>query len=318
MAYIDEISDWAGELTKEHLNPKAEAESLTWSARKRIYLEGKTDYDIIAVRWFHSDSEIEFKASENNNGGCQWVLKQVEDQEDSYGIVDRDCLLATDHYTLFYQTDDEEFSKNHPFGERVLVLSRYEIENLLLNVSGLFKVLNNRQRTLYKKEIDVNSENKLCELLLYEAKRNCLIETIGLVFRIFRERQPGTVDGLYYDNQPPDDIKKHVEDLYENWLQKQNDHELTNIDKNFLDCLMKCYRDAEKCYNKFIIEGSAEKEKCLLSIAKIIDGKKIFDQIKRFFNVWDPFIFDLAEFIARKGMIPAELSTFIEYVRTEA
>jgi len=82
-------------------------------------------------------------------------------------------------------------------------------------------------------------------------------------------------------------------------------------------CPTTCPR-ADIIFNEFIIDDSSENEKCLLSIAKIIDGKKIFDQIKRFFNVWDPFIYDLAEYLAGRGRVPTELSTFIEYVRAEA
>ncbi len=106
-----------------------------------VYLES-TDDVFIFKKWFgHLLSKIEFKSvsGEKANGGCRNVIKRIKEINDSslpfYGVVDRDALLNNieTHEALWWETDDHTFINAFPFGDRVFILHRWELENYLLH-----------------------------------------------------------------------------------------------------------------------------------------------------------------------------------------
>lgn len=118
-----------------------------------VYLES-TDDVFIFKKWFGNHlSRIEFKAvsGEKANGGCQAVLSKVNDEGGSnipcYGVVDRDVLLlniADDHELLWWEDDDETFFAAKPFGDKIFVLNRWELENYLLHPVAIHRRIHNR------------------------------------------------------------------------------------------------------------------------------------------------------------------------------
>jgi hypothetical protein len=110
-------------------------------AKKFIYLESDDDVQILAERWFSDRAErVEFLPAgdgESGSGGCTRVVGRVtEDREasiDAYGIVDRDSLAREGWWMEFLEADDAEFDASKPFGEHVIVLRCWEIENYLLH-----------------------------------------------------------------------------------------------------------------------------------------------------------------------------------------
>jgi hypothetical protein len=129
-------------------------------AKKFIYLESEDDVQILSERWFSDRAErVEFLPAGDDDsgpGGCTRVLGRVtEDREasiEAYGIVDRDSLAREGWWMEFLEADDAEFDASKPFGEHVIVLRCWEIENYLLHPEVIEEFLSDehgrRQRTL--------------------------------------------------------------------------------------------------------------------------------------------------------------------------
>lgn len=108
---------------------------------KRVFviLESDEDLQIVKDRWFFDIGDaIEFghADSDGEGGGATRVCNKVEElrskSETSFGIVDRDAIKTT-HPELWWEVDDGKFRAARPMGDNVRVLSRWEIENYLLD-----------------------------------------------------------------------------------------------------------------------------------------------------------------------------------------
>lgn len=122
-------------------------------AKKFIYLESEEDVQILSERWFNDRAErVEFLAAggaDGGPGGCTRVVGRVtEDRQaliEAYGIVDRDSLAREGWWMEFLETDDAEFDASKPFGEHVIVLRCWEIENYLLHPEVIEEFLSDEQ-----------------------------------------------------------------------------------------------------------------------------------------------------------------------------
>ena len=314
MPDYNEFNAWAGERISESLEGEAEEESRRWSARKRIYLEGKTDYEIIAVRWFHSDDKIEFRAQENDRGGCKWVLKQVEEQHGSFGIIDRDYLLNSEHYDLFFELNDETYKEKAPFGPNVLILSRHEIENYLVDVPHLLRIMINRRRNSYDDKV-LKNEDELYSVLFHIAQKISSIDAICSVFRLFRKEIPGKVKGLYFNKNSAEEVIPHVNDLLREWVQEECELVVELKHTNLFKCICECYDQLADRFQAFTLSEENPISRRFSSILRIIDGKRLLELIKVSFRMRDPFEYDLADYIANNNSIPAEINAFINSIR---
>jgi hypothetical protein len=72
----------------------------------------------------------------------------------AFGIVDRDALMKEEKWELWWETDDQQFKQAKPFGNYILVLQRWELENYLLSPEELEIVLYDKELRSPKK-IDV-------------------------------------------------------------------------------------------------------------------------------------------------------------------
>lgn len=105
----------------------------------KVYLESAEDVRIFSEHWFSDKQDrlrfISAEGEQLGGGGCKVVISKVEEsnQQDilAYGIVDRDVLL-NDAKDIFWETDDEKFHAARPYGEKIHVLRRWELENYLL------------------------------------------------------------------------------------------------------------------------------------------------------------------------------------------
>jgi hypothetical protein len=110
----------------------------------KIYLES-TDDQYILRNWFstfnfYDKLSFESVSETRGDGGCQLVLKKVENSQlTAFGIVDRDILLADPNFkdSLWWEIDDEVFLSQKPYGEKIFVLHRWELENYLLHPQAL-------------------------------------------------------------------------------------------------------------------------------------------------------------------------------------
>jgi hypothetical protein len=125
-----------------------------------VYLESEEDLQIIKERWFFDEGkEMEFKSVDSGQGGgCIQVISRVKTERDkgitAFGIVDRDALMREEKWDLWWEIDDQQFKQAKPFGDYILVLRRWELENYLLSPEELEIVLADKEfRSL--KNIDV-------------------------------------------------------------------------------------------------------------------------------------------------------------------
>lgn len=122
--------------------------------RVYIYLESRDDRQIIGMRWFKDDpelktGELKFIGADEvigaGGGGCQAVIRIVKDARNrdmnAYGIVDRDALQAPGLWDLWWEENDDVLQSKEPYGKYIRVLLRWEIENYLLDVEELEKVI---------------------------------------------------------------------------------------------------------------------------------------------------------------------------------
>lgn len=106
-----------------------------------VYLESEEDLQIFKERWFFDEGKkIEFKSVDTGQGGgCLQVINQVDKDRKrgitAFGIVDRDILMKQGMWDLWWEIDDQQFEQAKPFGDYILVLRRWELENYLLAFS---------------------------------------------------------------------------------------------------------------------------------------------------------------------------------------
>ena len=122
-------------------------------AKKFIYLESEEDVQNFSERWLSDRAErVEFLPAGDGDGGpggCTRVVGRVtEDRQasiEAYGIVDRDSLSREGWWMEFLETDDAQFDASKPFGEYVIVLRCWEIENYLLHPEVIEEFLSDEQ-----------------------------------------------------------------------------------------------------------------------------------------------------------------------------
>lgn len=122
-----------------------------YSHKVVVYLESEEDLQIIKERWFFDEGKkIEFKSVDTGQGGgCLQVIQQVNKERKkgitAFGIVDRDILMQQKEWDLWWKADDQQFEQAKPFGDYILVLRRWELENYLLSPEELEIVLSDKE-----------------------------------------------------------------------------------------------------------------------------------------------------------------------------
>lgn len=134
----------------------------------KIYLES-TDDQYILKNWFstfnfYDKLSFDSVSETRGNGGCQLVKKKVEDsKQTAFGIVDRDVLLADPNFQnlLWWEIDDDIFSSSKPYGEKIFVLHRWELENYLLHPQALASLMADKQLAATTSSADI--AKRLCD-----------------------------------------------------------------------------------------------------------------------------------------------------------
>ena len=106
----------------------------------KVILESEEDVRIFCDHWFADrQDKIRFESAEEGalgGGGCSAVIRKVQQARNqqliAFGIIDRDVLLADEKPEIFWETDDRRFDSATPYGDRIHVLRRWELENYLL------------------------------------------------------------------------------------------------------------------------------------------------------------------------------------------
>jgi hypothetical protein len=151
-----------------------------------IFVEGDDDKEILE-RWFEReirDELLKFKKPTEQNAkadGCAYVIQVVDECAGAaipvFGIVDRDATVGPD-ITLFMEVDDKAFRGSRLFGDRVRILSRWEIESYLFSPQAILKLLRdnkgNQDVSLGSREI-IEEAMKVSEAVLLLSAVNLII-----------------------------------------------------------------------------------------------------------------------------------------------
>ena len=107
-----------------------------------VYVESEDDSYVFGECWFKDQlSRLEFQSvldrpGGNSTSGCNAVIQAVEEEmpaeNPAWGVVDRDAVMSADLWNLVHETDDTRFDNAYPFGNRVKVLRRWEMESYLI------------------------------------------------------------------------------------------------------------------------------------------------------------------------------------------
>ncbi len=142
----------------------------------KIYLESTDDQFIFKEKWFSRFNDklsFESVSQTRGDGGCQLVLKKVENSTyTAFGVVDRDILLANPDFqeSLWWEIDDEVFSTSKPYGEKIFVLHRWELENYLLHPLALASLVSDKTLSSPRSASDIAQ-------LLYESEDDMVAVT---------------------------------------------------------------------------------------------------------------------------------------------
>lgn len=272
-------------------------------ARKVIvFVESADDVEVYQDRWFSDEMEwLEFKSvDEGAGGGCNEVIGKVAkhraNQLLAFGIVDRDALLSRNIYDLFWETDDGAYNSAQPFGERISILCRWEMENYLLDADELEYILadkSNPHRPIREKLQMIQELLSYCDTLIPVVAANVL----------FHENQCGALD-LCFRNE----IESRPE--MEIAVRQAIEQKLGSpILERFMENIERVIAFAENHP-----EGCEERWERLI---RIIDGKRILNRIQLKNRLKDDIKRDLARRIKRAGSINPEFMKLIGYFRQQ-
>lgn len=268
-----------------------------YSARKRIYLESDDDLAIFK-RWFFDEGEfLEFKSSnEGEGGGCTKVIGLVDKDREmgilSFGIVDRDALMRAQEWDSFWELDDKKFVSAKPFGKYVKPLCRWEIENYLLNPNVVHALLSDygsySPDGIDKSWLIKNLIEHLMALVPVMAANVCLHQagkgSLPLKF-VNDEKNSDTIDKKCFSH-----LKKRGVDC-----------EFEALKKRLLS-----FSNGEEDSDQFW---------CL---SRIIDGKRLICRIELEFGLREDHRFNLAKLLRERGLISVEIKTLIENIKAAA
>jgi hypothetical protein len=268
-----------------------------YSGRKRIYLESEEDLAVFQ-RWFFNEGEyIEFISStEDGSGGCTKVLAFVKKDREmdiiSFGIVDRDALMREGIWDLLLEKDDEDFIKARPFGDFIIPLCRWEIENYLLEPDVIHSLLAD-YGNYSPKGID---KDVLAKKLLGHAVS--LIPVIAANVCLHQAGKKALSTGFISDEKKPDII---------------NEKCLDHLLKNNIEC---GFEDFKVQISSF--KSGEDNQEQFWSLSRIIDGKRLIFRYQKEFGLKEDHRFNLAKITKERNLISREIKELIEDIKAAA
>jgi len=276
----------------------------------KVFLESAEDVRIFAEHWFsHKQDKLRFVSAEgeqSGGGGCMAVINKVTEANSqnikAYGIVDRDVLLSDAKLDLFWETDDEKFHATRPYGEKIHVLRRWELENYLLQPEAFAYEVSRR---IYRSPApDISAET-----FLEQANDIVLVTALTTYLVAHCQTSPKTAFGT--DTNSSSDLAIKI-----------NDH----LKKKFPPpaCPDIC-EDAEKI--RSFDRNNADPAERWERLSRILDGKKSLMRLCRYISTslnlssvdhWEEMRGCLANIIASKGKIDEELVNLIDEISSSS
>jgi len=261
-----------------------------------VYLESEEDLQIIKERWFFDEGkEIEFKSVDSGQGGgCSQVISRVKTERNkgitAFGIVDRDTLMKEEKWELWWEINDQQFKQAKPFGDYILVLRRWELENYLLSPEELEIVLSDKEFRSPKK-IDVVIQN-----LLKEAEDLKVLSAAMIL-----SYQNGHAFSTGFGLKMTGEILK----------QQVKTHLLTHIQSNDMSQQLTSYIQKIEAF----AEGNTEPRQRWERLNRLLDGKRALQRLDLFKTRVGDRRGDLARHIRINNNIDPELTSYVEEIK---
>jgi hypothetical protein len=264
-----------------------------YSGKVIIYLESEEDLQIIKERWFFDErAELEFKSVDTGEGGgCIQVIQKVENERKkgitAFGIVDRDILMKQGLWNLWWEVDDQQFEQAKPFGEYIIVLQRWELENYLLSPEELEMVMADKALRATKNiNIVVQELLKKAEDLKILSAATMLLHQHGLSF-----------DRGFGLNLSGPKLKKKLEDYLLNHLSFDDFEQLSVFIQRIEDFAQNHTMPTIQHWER---------------LNRILDGKRTLQHLDLFKTRTGDRRGDLARHIRINNKIDPELKSYIE------
>lgn len=261
-----------------------------------VYVESTAD-EYIFSNWFkHYLGKVEIKPADQHcsAGGCNAVVGKVleerSNQNEAWGVVDRDTVMKDDHWHLVWETNDKTFEKTQPYGNFIKILRRWEIENYLIDAESLEDYRSAHQKAPPKPAAAVWQElHKHCDALVPVIAYNAMCHA---------SKVAGTGDG--FANQQPDRAAVMTE--VQSKLLLNHPPSRTN---EFLQNIPKAEAfDQPNSDHQIRVEG----------LLRIIPGKAILLRFRKSAKIHDEIDGQLTQKILEKGRIPSEIDDFFRQV----
>lgn len=270
-----------------------------------VYLESTVDYQILGERWFFDKGEwLEFKSADQccESGGCTQVIKLVEKDRTcgtaAFGIVDRDVLLRQKLWDQLFETDDETYRSQRPFGPYIHLLRRWEIENYLLDPVEI-EVLIQDHRTGSSSR-SLRPEDKTVKELLSHLQILIPVMAANVVLHSHGESSLK----IEYGWQVRDRVRMEAD-------VKQTLGNNDNLPNEYMENVTS-FIDRTENFTGGHPENSKDRFE---SLCRIIDGKRVFDRIQRTYTLRDEYRFNLARRIRENNRIPEEIVNLIQSLK---
>jgi hypothetical protein len=284
---------------------RVETDTLVASYKDRVlvYLESEEDLHIFARCWFFEQMEtLEFRAaSVSESGGCTNVIASVQkDRKDgviSYGLVDRDTLMRSEKWDVFWERDNKKFATKRPFGDYITVLCRWEIENYLLDLEELELIFANNP---LKGLREIRSEDEVVKEFLHHCEVLIPVMAANVLYHI-NGRKALSIDFAY-----------DVEDRTK-MEQKVQEHILkTDLAEDSLHQ----HREYMKRFESFAENYLPSSKERLDRLNRMIDGKGIWHRLEKQHKIRGDRRFEVAIRIKEKSKIDKEITDYIERIKS--
>lgn len=271
----------------------------------KVFLESAEDVRIFSDHWFsHKQDNLRFVSAEGDQsggGGCQVVISKVNEANNNkikaYGIVDRDVLLSDKNLELFWETDDVIFHAAEPYGNKIYVLRRWELENYLLQPEAFSEEISKRAHCSPKPIISAET---------FLGQSDDIINVTALTTVSVAKGKASPNPGFGSQSSGSNlikEIKKYLERQFPN-----GDCPEINDDADKIRLFDRTNGDPEERWNR---------------ISRILDGKKslmrLCQCLAEDFQIhsirpWEEMRGCLADVIASKKLIDAELIDYVDNI----
>lgn len=276
----------------------------------KVYLESAEDVRIFSEHWFSDKQDklrfVSAEGEQTGGGGCIAVINKVTEANNqnirAHGIIDRDVLLSDAKFELFWEIDDTTFHAAQPYGEKIYVLRRWELENYLLQPEAFVYEVARR--------ISRSPTHTISAETFLEQVDDIINVTALTTYSVANgQKSPNPAFGT---NIPPgSDLSQEIHKFLSKKFPAPAHPDIS--------------KDAEKI--KAFDHSNASPAERWERLSRILDGKKSLMRLCRYISTslslssvdhWEEMRGCLANIIASKGCIDDELVSLIDDISTNA